>query len=87
MIGLGHEFRRTTDTEVILDGYEQWGDGVIDHVVERHFAGQEKGADAIWELLLLELWFRMWVDQPSQNMPSPEKGPGGAEHAPHHRPA
>ncbi len=29
----GHRFRSTSDTEVILKGYREWGTGVVDHLV------------------------------------------------------
>lgn len=30
--GYGHVFRTSSDTEVILHGYKQWGDSVLDHL-------------------------------------------------------
>jgi asparagine synthase (glutamine-hydrolysing) len=32
LIGHGHQFRSRSDTEVIVHGYAQWGDGVIDRL-------------------------------------------------------
>jgi asparagine synthase (glutamine-hydrolysing) len=32
LIAAGHEFRTHTDSEVVLHGYEEWGDGVLDRV-------------------------------------------------------
>lgn len=32
LTGLGHEFRTRSDTETIVHGYEQWGDGVLDRL-------------------------------------------------------
>ncbi|WP_227999557.1 asparagine synthase (glutamine-hydrolyzing) [Nocardia australiensis] len=32
LIGLGHQFRTDSDTEVVLHGYLQWGDAVVDHL-------------------------------------------------------
>ena len=32
LIGLGHRFRSRADTEVIVHGYEQWGDAVVERL-------------------------------------------------------
>ncbi len=32
LIGLGHTFATRSDTEVIVAGYEQWGDDVVEHL-------------------------------------------------------
>jgi asparagine synthase (glutamine-hydrolysing) len=32
LVGHGHVFHSRTDTEVIVHGYEQWGDAVVDHL-------------------------------------------------------
>jgi asparagine synthase (glutamine-hydrolysing) len=29
LLGLGHSFRSKTDTETIIHGYEEWGDGIV----------------------------------------------------------
>src|SRR3954453_18360212 len=31
--GLGHRFRSASDTEVVLTGYRQWGEDLVDHLV------------------------------------------------------
>lgn len=32
LLATGHEFRTNSDTEVIVHGYEEWGDSVVDHL-------------------------------------------------------
>ena len=32
LLGHGHQFRSRSDTEVIVHGYAQWGDGVLDRL-------------------------------------------------------
>lgn len=32
LIGKGHRFRTQSDTEVVLHGYLEWGDGLVDHL-------------------------------------------------------
>jgi len=32
LVALGHRFRTRSDTEVIVHGYEQWGEGVVDRL-------------------------------------------------------
>jgi asparagine synthase (glutamine-hydrolysing) len=32
LVGLGHEFTTRSDAEVVVHGYEQWGDAVLDHL-------------------------------------------------------
>lgn len=32
LIGKGHRFKTQSDTEVVLNGYLEWGDGLVDHL-------------------------------------------------------
>ncbi|MDH6125673.1 asparagine synthase (glutamine-hydrolyzing) [Kitasatospora sp. GP82] len=45
---LGHEFRTRSDTEVVLRGYQQWGEGIVDRLEGMY-------AFAIWDELREQL--------------------------------
>ena len=38
----------------------------VQQLLDEHVTGQNRHQDRLWALLMLELWFRMWVDQPAE---------------------
>jgi len=52
---------------------------VVENLLDRHCAG-ENWAIRIWALLMLELWFRQWIDQ--QAFPQPVAQPTVSHYAP-----
>jgi asparagine synthase (glutamine-hydrolysing) len=40
--------------------------GYVEQLLNEHVTGQYNHHTRLWALLMLELWFRMWVDQPAE---------------------
>ena len=38
----------------------------VQQLLDEHVTGQNGHQYRLWALLMLELWFRMWVDQPAE---------------------
>ena len=46
----------------------------VERLLDDHRAGRQRGGDAIWALLNLELWFRTFIDgEGVQTLPSPDR--------------
>jgi asparagine synthase (glutamine-hydrolysing) len=39
----------------------------VERLLTEHMGGVAKHDARLWALLILELWFRMWVDQPAES--------------------
>ena len=40
---------------------------MLSRLLAEHMAGSVRHEARLWALLMLELWFRMWVDQPAES--------------------
>jgi asparagine synthase (glutamine-hydrolysing) len=43
----------------------------VQQLLDEHVSGRHNHHSRLWALLMLELWFRMWVDQPAEAVPRP----------------
>jgi asparagine synthase (glutamine-hydrolysing) len=39
----------------------------VERLLAEHVSGRVEHDTRLWALLMLELWFRMWVDQPPES--------------------
>jgi asparagine synthase (glutamine-hydrolysing) len=60
-----HELRGWL-TDVLLDGRTRergyFRDGAVGALVDEHLSGRQAHTTRLWNLLMLELWHREWVD-------------------------
>jgi asparagine synthase (glutamine-hydrolysing) len=38
----------------------------VHYLLEEHQSGRRDNSHRLWGLLMLQLWFRKWIDQPAQ---------------------
>jgi asparagine synthase (glutamine-hydrolysing) len=69
---------RSVASEVLLDS-KTMSRGIfsrvgVENMLEEHTSGRVNHGDHIWELLVLELWFRTYVDRPRSALTGPAEG-------------
>ena len=78
---IGPWFRRElrgVAADVLLDphtlGRGIFSQEAVRRMLDEHVSGRVSHRDHIWELLMLELWFRTYIDRPRSDLTGPAEG-------------